>query len=282
MLGCQDCERYLEAFLDQELEVKESLDMQAHLRSCPACMELAETERACRRFVREQVAEAPLPDVMKAKLLQRAMDGATGRTAVIEPRTTWWTWLSTWIRPKDFALGMASAAAVLLVLFGPFSWSSKSDDLAETFHADKFLQEASMAYRANQRMPMPLEVAASDDKAVADWFSRRLTYSFKVPCITDDATKLMGGRLCRLVDRPSATFVYKRNGKDVMLFAFRGDGVSLPAKNLIRVQEGKELYFHDVSGRPVAAWQHGGIVYSMVGDLNREDILKIAETMHYR
>ncbi len=276
MLACQDCERYLEAFLDQELDVKESLDMQAHLRSCPACMELAEAERACQRFIREQAYETPLPDAMKSQMIRRAMDGITGRSAVVEPRTTWWEWLCTWIRPKDFALGMVSAAAILLVLFGPFSLWPQGDNTA-----DRFLAEASMAYRANQRHPMPLEVSASDDKEVADWFSRRLTYSFKVPCITDTATKLLGGRLCRLLDRQSATFVYKRNGKDVMLFAFRGDGVSLPARNRVRVQD-QDLYFHNVSGRPVAAWQRGGIVYSMVGDLNRDDILKIAQTMHYR
>ncbi len=281
MLACEDCERYLEAFLDQELDVKESLDMQAHLRDCSACMELAEAERACRRFVREHVAEPPLPDAVKLRMIRRAMDDATGRTVAV-PRTTWWEWLSTWIRPKDFALGMVSAAALLLVLLGPFSLFPKGDETAGNLHAHKFLQEASMAYRANQQMPMPLEVSDSDDKAVADWFSRRLTYSFKVPCITDNATKLLGGRFCRLVDRPSATFVYKRNGKDVMLFAFRGDGVSLPAKNRVRIQGGHDLYFHDVSGRPVAAWQHGGIVYSMVGGIDRDDILKIAKTMHYR
>jgi len=282
MLACQDCERYLEAFLDQELDVKESLDMQAHLRSCPACMELAEAERACRHFVRAQVAETPLPEAMKSKLVRRAIDAATRCTAAAASRATWWGKLGTWIRPKDFALGMASAAAVLLVLFGLFSFVPMGDDTAQKLHADKFLQDASMAYRANQREPMPLEVSTSDDKTVADWFSRRLTYSFKMPCIADDATKLMGGRFCRLLDRASATFVYKRNGKDVLLFAFRGDGVSLPAKNRIRVQEGQDLYFHNVSGRPVAAWQHGGIVYSMVGDLNRDEMVKIARTMHYR
>jgi anti-sigma factor RsiW len=147
--------------------------------------------------------------------------------------------------------------------------------------ADKLFHEASMAYRANQRQPIPLEVADSDDRAVTDWFSRRLTYSFKVPCITDHATKLLGGRLCRLLDRQSATFVFKRNGKDVFLFAFRGDGVSLPAKNGVRVQD-QDLYFRNVSGRPIAAWQHGDIVYSMVGDINRDDLLKIAQTIHYR
>jgi len=281
MLVCQDCERYLEAFLDQELDVKASLDMQAHLSSCPACTELVEAEQACRRFVREQAYEALLPAVIKAQVIRRAMDGTTGHTVMAEPRSTWWGSLVAWIHPKDFALGMASAAILLLLLFSPFSWWSRNENTTEKFLADRFLQDASMAYRANQRQPMPLDVPTSDDKTVAEWFSRQLTYSFKVPCITDNATKLMGGRLCRLLDRPSATFVYKRNGKDVMLFAFRGEGLSLPAKNRVRVQD-QELYFHDVSGHPVAAWQHGGIVYSMVGELKREDIVKIAQTMYYR
>ena len=280
MLACQDCERYLEAYLDQELDVKESLDMQAHLRACPACLALAEAERAFRRFVREQASEPPLPDAFRVQLIRRAMDGAGGAAAP-QPAMTWWTRLAEWIQPKDFALGMAFAAVLLLLFLGPLSLRSKGGDATGQFHADRFLQEATMAYRANQREPMPLEVAASDDRAVADWFRRRLTYSFKVPCITDGATKLMGGRLCRLLDRPSATFVYKRNGKDVLLFAFRGDDVSLPAKNRIRIRN-QELYVHDVSGRPVAAWQQGGIVYSMVGDLNRADLLKIAQTMEYR
>ncbi len=276
MLSCEDCERYLEAFLDQELDVKESLDMQAHLRDCSVCMELAEAERTCRRFVRDQVQETPLPDAIKMQMIRQIIDRISAQTAALEPRTTWWARLCGWIQPKDFALGMAAAAIFLLVLNSPFSSQPQNDD---TTH--RLLQDASMAYRANQLQPMPLEVSDSDDKAVADWFSRKLPYKFKVPCITDAATKLMGGRLCRLLDRQSATFVYKRNGKDVLLFAFRGDGVSLPMRNRVRVQD-QDLYLHNVSGRPVAAWQHGGIVYSMVGDLNRDDILSIAKTMHYR
>ena len=281
MLACEDCERYLEAYLDQELDVTASLDMQAHLRACHACLALAEAERAFRRFVREQASEPPLPDALKVQLIRRAMDGAGGGAAAAQPAMAWWARLVEWIQPKDFALGMASAAVLLLLFMGPLSPRSKGGDAMGQFHADRFLQDASMAYRANQREPMPLEVANSDDKAVADWFRHRLTYSFKVPCITDAATKLMGGRLCRLLDRPSATFVYKRNGKDVLLFAFRGDDVSLPAKNRIRIRN-QDLYVHNVSGRPVAAWQQGGIVYSMVGDLNRDDLLQIARTMEYR
>lgn len=281
MLACEDCERYLEAFLDQELDVKASLDMQAHLSFCPACMALVEAEHACRHFVREQAVEPSLSEAIKVQLVRRALDGASRYPVAVASKDTWWAWLGTWIQPKDFALGMACATVLLLVLIRPFSLGSMGMGTAGGPNADQFLQDASMAYRANQLQPMPLEVSASDDKTVADWFSRRLTYSFKVPCITDDATKLMGGRWCRLLDRPTATFIYKRNGKDVMLFAFRGEGVSLPAKNRVRVQD-QDLYFHDASDRLVAAWQHGEIVYSMVGDLKREDIVQIAQTMQYR
>ena len=37
MLSCQDCEKYLHAFLDHVLDVKESLDIQEHLRLCAPC-----------------------------------------------------------------------------------------------------------------------------------------------------------------------------------------------------------------------------------------------------
>jgi len=41
MLSCHECERYLPVFLDHALEVKESLDVQAHLQSCPSCADRA-------------------------------------------------------------------------------------------------------------------------------------------------------------------------------------------------------------------------------------------------
>ena len=48
MLSCQECERYLTVFLDHALEVKESLDVQAHLQSCFSCHDRAESERRLR------------------------------------------------------------------------------------------------------------------------------------------------------------------------------------------------------------------------------------------
>jgi anti-sigma factor RsiW len=103
----------------------------------------------------------------------------------------------------------------------------------------------------------------------------------EVPCITDQATKLLGGRLCRLYEQKSAIFDYKRNNADLLLFAFHGKNLPFSSKYKVRLQ-GRDMYVENIGGRPVALWHRGGIVYSMVGDLNRDDLLTVASTLYYR
>ena len=73
MLSCQECERYLPVFLDHALEVKESLDVQAHLQSCLACHDRAESERRLRMFVRQFLDVPPPPEEIKRAIILRAM-----------------------------------------------------------------------------------------------------------------------------------------------------------------------------------------------------------------
>ena len=73
MLSCQECERYLPVFLDHALEVKESLDVQAHLQSCPLCTNRAESERLLRTFVRQFLDVPPPPEEFKRAIILRAM-----------------------------------------------------------------------------------------------------------------------------------------------------------------------------------------------------------------
>ena len=270
MLSCQDCEKYLEVFLDQALDVKESLDVEEHLRDCPDCTERAEAERLLRQFVRQQAREASLTPLAKLNMIRQAMD---------PPATpSWWKRFLAWAHPWNFATGMATAAVALLLMLGSWPFGDQTDDMTH-----RYVQEASMAYQTYKNYSMPLEVKASDDKEVVAWFNQRMKRPLHVPCITDQATKLMGGRLCRLFDRKSATFVYKRNGRDIFLFAFHNDGVSISTKHKVRLPNQKQdVYFQTVEGRPVAVWQRGGIVYSMVGDLNHDDLIQVADTMHYR
>ena len=73
MLSCHECERYIPVFLDHALEVKESLDVQAHLQSCLSCHDRAESERRLRTFVRQFVDVPPPPEEIKRAIILRAM-----------------------------------------------------------------------------------------------------------------------------------------------------------------------------------------------------------------
>ncbi|HEY7495702.1 MAG TPA: zf-HC2 domain-containing protein [Candidatus Tectomicrobia bacterium] len=267
MLSCQDCEKYLYAFLDHALDVKESLDIQEHLFCCPPCAKRVDAERTLRTFVRQHATVAPLPETLKCGII---------RQVIHAPRPQhWWTRLRVVWHLRDCAIGVAAAAVVLLV-FSFLSAPSKSDDLMR-----QFVQDTSRAYRLYTTQRMPLEVASADDTVVTQWFNKHMDIPLKLPCITDAATKLLGGRLCRLFDRKSAALVYQRNGVDILLFAFPGGRISLPTKHMVRTKDGV-FYVQNVSGRPVAMWQRGGMTYSITGDMDRDDLIRVATTINYR
>lgn len=262
MLSCQDCERYLPLFLDHALGVKESLDIEAHLQVCSMCVDRAETERRLRTFVRDNLETCPLPDEIKHTMLLRVMQA--------ERRRGWRAYLPVPVRLRDFTMGMAMTVMLVFVVYGPGPTPPDNE-------VQRFAHEASLAYGTYTTQHMPLDVVSADDSAVAQWINTRMGYHLKIPGITDTSTHLIGGRLCRLWDRKSAALVYQRHGVPIVVFAFRGEHISLPTQ-----KSGKTVHVRHVSGRPVAVWQRDGVVYSIVGDLHRDDLERVASTVNYR
>jgi anti-sigma factor RsiW len=271
MLSCQDCEKYLGAFLDNALDVKESLDVQEHLRSCTPCTNWAEAERTLRAFIRQHATTPPLAEELQRRIVRQAMQAVPPRP---QPRR-WVVPVGTVAHLRDFVMGVA-AAVVLLFAFNALFTASQGEDMPQ-----KFVQEASMIYGTYKTQHMPPEVASADDQVVTQWFNNHMGNQMKVPCITDAAAKLQGGRLCRLLDRKSAALIYQRHGVDLLLFAFKGEQLSLPTKRMVRVKD-HVFYLQNVGGRPVAMWQHGGVTYSIVGDLASDELLQVATTINYR
>ena len=269
MLSCYDCAKYLDAFLDNELGVKESLDLQEHMAACVACADRAAAERQLRAFVRQHAPVLPLPDEVKRRIIHQATRCLAPQNRQRRSRFA--------VYSRDFTVGAATAAAIFLLVFlGLFSRLFERDDMLQ-----KFAREASMAYQVYKTQQVPLEVQESNDTLVVQWFNSRMGHQFKVPCITDQATKLLGGRLCRLLDRQSAALRYQRHGTDIYVFAFKSPGVSLHTQSLVHTKAG-DVYVHRIDGRLVALWQWGDTTYSMVGDLNRDDLLQVANTISYR
>ncbi len=268
MLECKDCEKYLYAFLDDVLDVKESLDVQEHLHACAPCADRVEAEQALKAFVRQHAVTPPLPESHKRQIIQNAMRASS------TPR--WWKPRKMAVHLRDIAIGIGAAAAVLLVVLRPGLHSTQANDTIQ-----KLSREASMAYSVYTSQDLPLETARSHNTAVVEWIKSRTGSHLKVPWITEQGAQFVGGRFCRILDRKSAVLVYRRHGADVLLFAFKGEPLAPSTKNMVRA-EGHGLYVQTVSGRPVAIWQHDGMTYSMFGNLPRNDLVQIATTIDNR
>jgi anti-sigma factor RsiW len=268
MLSCEDCEKYLEPFVDQALEVKESLDVEQHLIACAPCADRVEAERSFRQFVRQHAVAPSLPMPDKRRIVLQAVRATQQETAIRPPRHTF--------QVRGFMMGLVTAAALLLLVFKPYFFASPADDMMQ-----KFANEASITYGTYMTQRVPPEFVNGDDKIVTKWLNANMGYKLKMPCITDKATKLLGGRLCRLLDRKSAAMMYKRNGANLLLFAFKGGHIAMPEKYRVNAK-GQEFYVRTISGRPVAMWNYNGMTYSMVGDMDHDDLVQVAKTIDYR
>jgi anti-sigma factor RsiW len=173
-------------------------------------------------------------------------------------------------------MGMATAAILALVAYGTLP------DLSSDYDVQKVVREASLAYGTYTSQHMPLEVVSADDATVTQWLNTHMGYRIKIPCITDTATHLLGGRICRLLDRKSVALMYQRHGVPILIFAFRGDHMSLPTQKSPLPNGQTTVHMRYVSGRPVAMWQRDGVVYSMVGDVHHDDLMQVASTVNYR
>jgi anti-sigma factor RsiW len=210
----------------------------------------------------------PLDEAEKRRIVLQAVRAGGKRIGGMRRRSTF--------QPRDFVIGLVTAAALLLFVFKPFFFATDTDDMMQ-----KFAHEASMTYGTYMTQQVPPEFVNADEKIVTNWLNTRMGFQLKMPCITDQATKLLGGRLCRLLDRKSAAMIYERNGANLLLIAFKGGHIAMPKKYKVQARD-LDLYIRTISGRPVAMWNHAGMTYSMVGDLDHDDLLQVAQTIDYR
>ena len=103
MIDCPDVQRFLQPYLDGEIDGEERIFISAHLQSCEQCQQIAGFEQAFRDTVRRH-ADAPVaaPPLLRARVL-RALD------AEERPESQ----LVRWAR-----VAIPAAAAVLLYELG--------------------------------------------------------------------------------------------------------------------------------------------------------------------
>jgi anti-sigma factor RsiW len=197
-MNCRDRELSLGAYVDGELDLGASLELESHLATCSACTTRIEELRRLTRTIRTRASHfAPSRELIDT--LRSSLRSPIPRIA---PAPT------TFVRRPSIAAMLLVAAAVLVAWIGGVWWARPSSEV--------LVAEAVVAAHIRSLQAEHLtDVASSDRHTVNPWFQGKLDFAVKAEDYADRGFALAGGRLEYIDGSTAAALVY-RHGKHVL------------------------------------------------------------------
>src|SRR5713226_2931965 len=248
-VSCQDTQNLIDGYLDGELDLVRSMEIEGHLRRCPACSQVYENHQALRSAIRVRAPYFKAP----AGLHQRVRS-TVRQASKAEPASRVLAWRAPW-RPAWNLLGLA-AALVIAVLTWSISarlWSPSADEL--------LAQEVLSSHVRSLMADHLTDVLSSDQHTVKPWFNGKLDFSPPVKDLSNSGFPLVGGRLDYVENRPVAALVYKRRQHFINLFIWPSTHDSVAGKKTVMRQ-----------GYNLIHWTKSGMTYWAVSDLNSSEL----------
>jgi anti-sigma factor RsiW len=204
---CSDANLLVHAYLDNELDAGDSVQLSRHLAGCPTCTASLERHGRLKDMLRRAAPHYRLPDAMRARVLAALpISTAAPVTLIRRPMRGW------------RALPAALAASVLLLVGGGLGvvWQRQATELQMLT-----VDVVSNHLRSLQAQHLT-DVATSDQHTVKPWFDGKLDFSPQVRDLAADGFVLVGGRLDVLHGRRVAAIVYRRRLHAINLFQWPG------------------------------------------------------------
>lgn len=243
-MNCAEARRLHHPFIDGELDLVRSLEVEKHILACPGCLAENQSLRSMRSALRSSGLVYFAPQSLRDSVRKIAPPTKPKSSS---PRVSW-----LW---QSWALGATALAALLLVM-RPMG-NGDADLLANEMVSNHI--RSLMASHLT-------DVVSSDQHTVKPWFNGKLDFAPSVKDFAAQGFPLVGGRLDYLNGREVAALVYQRNKHVINVFIWPAgrDGFEKSAGESLR---GYNLVSRDVNG----------LRYALVSDLNAGELGQLAD-----
>jgi anti-sigma factor RsiW len=258
-MTCEESKPLLGSYIDGELDLVHSLEVERHIAGCAACAAAQQNLLALRSVVQEKTEYFRAPQSLRQSV--RAIAGANpaaiataknesteARRGVFPSRRLTWNWM-----------GAAAAFALFLVvglrvtnLWGPSQENLLTGEI-ESAHVRSLM--------ANHLT----DVVSTDQHTVKPWFHGKLDFSPPVQDFSSEGFPLIGGRLDYIHGRTVASLVYQRREHPINLFVWPAPG-----------EKDSDVHESARDGYNVLHWTRGGMSYWSVSDLALDEMLQFA------
>ena len=244
-MNCQESKSQLQAYLDGELDLTRSLEMEKHLRECSACSQALNSLR----LLQESLRNESLRFQPTAGLEKRVRSALRRESDSRAP-----TFRARWLIP-------ALTAAALVIVFASYLLTrTPADDLVSS-------EVVSSHVRSLMTSSHLIDVPSEDPHTVKPWFDGKLDFSPPVKDLTAQGFALIGGRLDYIANRPVAVLIYQRRKHTINVFVW--PAAKSDIKPVAQVRQGYNLIH----------WTKSGMMFWAVSDLNLAELQQLAEEL---
>lgn len=241
----------LHAYLDDELDLVRSMELEDHLVECGDCAHEVASYRVLRERVWTDNLRYQAPGSFRLRLLKeiREQENSNKKQVFVRARFPWWSWMVL--------------AACLLLAAATFVL-----DLQQ--HRERDLMGEIVSDHVRSLMATHLtDVLNSDQHTVKPWFTGKLDFSPEVRDLSSDGFDLLGGRLEYIDGHSAAAIVYQGRKHVINLFVWPSTGSDQEPQTMAR------------QGFNLIEWKQANMYYCAVSDLNQQELSELASMLRH-
>ena len=239
---CQEAQRLIDPYLDGELDLVRSLEIESHLNNCQTCTQAYNELRSLHAAVSHTALRFEPPAALRNRVRSAVRDESevTHRSSRLS-----WRWM---IPVVSFAMLVIVGLSLLALLSRP-----STNDLVA--------QEIVSSHVRSLMEKHLTDVPSSDQHTVKPWFDGRLDFSPPVKDLASAGFSLVGGRLDYIGNRAVAALVYQHRQHYINVFVWPSTGASDASERAL-VRQGYNLI----------NWTNAGMNYWAISDLNLAEL----------
>jgi anti-sigma factor RsiW len=241
-VDCKETQVWLHGYIDGQLDLAQTVEIERHLAGCTACSRASDNHRALQDSIHAAGLEFRCPDGLRSSI------SSTIRRETREPNAR----LSIPHRWMAIAASLLLACSISWLAMRPMSSQSLDDPIA---------QEVIASHVRSLLAEHLTDVASSDRHTVKPWFAGKLDFAPTVVDLSSEGFPLVGGRLDYLAHRPVGALVYHRRKHVINLFIWPSEKAVTDALQSVTDH-----------GYQIVHWSEAGSSYWAVSDLNATEL----------
>lgn len=259
-MSCNEMQKFLDPYLDDELDLVNILKIEQHLQDCVACQARYQNLLALRKGFKDKSLYYELPPTLQKRV----------HTALVKSQPRRPSFISGLMTRSRVGWSVAVAFVLLLVMAGTgLTFLNLTPN--DTNRASNQLGQEILDSHLRSLMLNHLEdVVSTDQHTVKPWFNGKLDFSPVVEDFAGQGYPLIGGRLDYVDNKPAAVLVYERGKHIINVYIWRNNSGS---------GSKTDSQTSSAQGYNLINWATAGFNYWVVSDLNETDLASFVQLL---